>query len=102
MKLYNHTTLPDEVVHTLLVKAARSMGCRSGKVLVEVNQGHRLETCGRSREDEERVKHREPKPEVLGPCAAIRRAFERDGETISVRELRAMTLDERWELEVRA
>jgi hypothetical protein len=45
MKLYNHTTLPDDVVRALLVKAARAVGCRSGKVLVEVNQGRRLENC---------------------------------------------------------
>lgn len=40
MKLLNRTRISDRVLHQILVKAARSVGARSSRVVVQVNPAH--------------------------------------------------------------
>ena len=40
MKLYNKTKCPDEILQPLLIAAGKSVGTRTGKVVVKVTQSH--------------------------------------------------------------
>lgn len=46
MKLYNHSSLPDAALETLLVAAARYAGARSSGLVVKITAARRLGMCG--------------------------------------------------------
>jgi hypothetical protein len=50
MKLYNKTRCPDEILRPLLVTAGKSIGTRTGNVVVKVTQGQGLSSKGKAHE----------------------------------------------------
>ncbi len=55
MKLVNKTTLPDEVLRVILVKAGRAVRARTSRVVVMVTQGRALGRCSGLAESASRV-----------------------------------------------
>ena len=47
MKFYNKTRCPDKILKPLLVAAGKSVGVRTGKVVVKITQGQGLSSNGR-------------------------------------------------------
>lgn len=46
MKLYNKTRCPNELLRPLLVAAGKSIGAKTGEVVVKITQGHYGRSCG--------------------------------------------------------